>query len=57
MHSSLGELSPQCAGLWISMTSVNPHLWSPGWPLLLSPLGFSSPCPTLHCSGSLEALG
>ena len=25
MHSSLGEPSPQCLGLWISMTSINPH--------------------------------
>jgi len=57
MHSSLGEPSPRCAGLWISMTNINPHLGSPGWPLFLSPLGFSSPCPTLHCSGSLGALG
>lgn len=57
MHSSLGEPSPQCAGLWISMTSINSHLRSPGWPLLLSPLGFSFPCPTLYCSGSLETLG
>lgn len=34
-----------------------PPLRSPGWPLLLSPLGFSFPCPTLHCCGSLGTLG